>query len=150
MPSLLSEFMDSSKIQWLKTNFGLIIFTLIILAITWSGVKTIQTNFDLQKKIATIEQQNTITDLQNANIKLQNEYFKSDQYLELAARQQLGLAAPGETVWLVPEKVAMRYVNPDLTLGDTPSKTTTDNHSKLVKNLLAWRDFLLGHKLVSD
>src|SRR5476651_2157723 len=107
---------NSARIKQLTDvrNVGLYVFALIVLAITWSGVKTVQNNYQLQKQISTLKQQNYVTYLQNSNTALQNQYLQTNQYLELAARQNFGLAAPGETVLLVPKSVAMKYVDPSL------------------------------------
>lgn len=124
-------------------NIGLYIFTVIVLAISWSTVKTIQTNYDLQKKVATLEEQNKILQLQNENAKLENKYFETDKYLELAARQSLGLAAPGEKVLLIPREVALKHVNQKL-FEEIISPPPVDDRSKIIRNLHEWRDFLLG------
>ena len=132
-------------------NVALYIFAIIVLAITWSGVKAVQTNYQLQKQISTIKQQNNVLYLQNANIALQNEYLQTDQYLDLAARQNFGLAAPGETVLLIPKSVAMKYVDPALAVSPVTagSGSTTNGPTGVAKNLEDWRDFLLGRKLFS-
>lgn len=126
-------------------NIGLYIFGLIALSITWSGIKVVQTNYGLQKQIATLEQEAAISDLQNANLNLKNQYYQTDQFLELAARRQFGLALPGEKMLLVPKDIALKYI----------TKTTPDtnvNTSALLKdlnkppyqlNLEAWIDFFL-------
>jgi cell division protein FtsB len=132
-------------------NIGLYIFALIVLAITWSGVKTVQRNYELQKKISEIKQQNTVIDLQNQNTDLQNKYFQTDEYVELAARQNLGLAAPGEKVLIVPKSVAMKYVDPSLSSSGNAADSGSFNHrSKYVKNMESWRDFLLGRRSSKD
>ncbi len=131
-------------------NVGLYIFTLIVVVISWSGVKTVQKNYELQKKISVLAQQNAVLKLQNENTALQNKYFETDQYLELAARQNLGLAAPGEQVLLVPKSLAMKYVDPSLAPKTNQVSTTADNRPKYIRNLEAWRDFLLGRTLLSD
>ncbi len=133
-------------------NIGLCIFGIVILAIAWSGAKTVQNNYELQKKISALQQENTVLWLQNSNTALQNQYYTTDQYLELSARQNLGLAAPGEQVLLVPKDVAMRYIDPKLDEETTSSSQpiAPDNRATYVKNLESWRDFLLGRKLSSD
>jgi cell division protein FtsB len=88
---------------------GQIIFVIIVLLISWSGIKSIQTNYNLQKQISTIKQQNEVQKLQNENLSLQNQYYNSNQYLELSARQNFGLADPGEKEIVVPASVAMSY-----------------------------------------
>ncbi len=130
-------------------NIGLYIFGIVVLAIAWSGAKTVQSNYDLQKRISTLQQQNTVLSLENQNTQLQNQYFKTSQYLELSARQNLGLAAPGESVLLVPQATAMRYIDPSI--GQTFSQVKAiDNRKSYVKNLESWRDFLLGRKALTD
>lgn len=126
-------------------NVALYIFALIVLAITWSTIKTIQNNYDLQKQISVLKQQNDILALQNNNQRLQNQYYQTDAYQELAARQNLGLAAPGEKILLVPQKIALKYA------GSTPVNAISeggqvDDRSSLVKHIEAWRDFLLGRQ----
>ncbi|MEO8104907.1 MAG: septum formation initiator family protein [Candidatus Saccharibacteria bacterium] len=86
---------------------GQLAFVIIVLLISWSGVKAIQTNYALQQQIVALQQQNSLTQLQDNNQKLSNEYYNSDQYLELAARENFGLAAPGEKELIVPRSVAL-------------------------------------------
>ena len=147
----LKNFWKSGRRQQLTDarNVGLYIFALVVLAITWSGVKTVQTNYELQKQISTLKQQNEVLKLQNENIALQNKYYQTNQYLELAARQYYGLAAPGEKVWLVPKDAALKYVDQSLSQQNTAEKTE-DKRSKYAKNFEAWRNFLLGRKILSD
>jgi len=128
-------------------NIALIIFGVIVLAIAWSGAKTVQNNYQLQKQIAALQQQNNVLWLQNGNTYLQNQFYMTDEYLELSARQNLGLAAPGEEVLLVPKRVAMRYVDPTLVTKENEAAIPNDSRSKLTKNLEAWRDFLLGRQI---
>lgn len=125
-------------------NIGLYVFCLVVLAIAWSGAKTVQSNYELQKKISTLKQENDILWLQNSNTYLQNQYYKTNQYQELSARQNLGLAAPGEQVLLVPKDVALRYVDPKLEKNVSTKAQPPDNRATYVKNIEAWRDFLLG------
>ncbi len=147
MQQTLKNFWKSSRRKELTDvrNIGLYLFALIVLAITWSGVKTLQTNYELQKQISTLKQQNEVLGLQNGNTELQNKYFQTDQYLELAARQYFGLAAPGEKVMLIPKDVAMKYIDQSLS-PQSPSKNSANESSQFIKNFQAWRDFLLGRK----
>jgi cell division protein FtsB len=99
---------------------GLIGFGIIAVLVSWSGVKTIESNYVLQKQISEQIQKNDVAKLENTNAALKNEYYKTDEFLELAARRQFGKAAPGETVLIVPKKVSLKYTS------DLP-KTTTEN-----------------------
>src|SRR6478609_4387532 len=75
---------------------GMMLFMLVVLLISWSGVKSIQTNYELQKQIAAVEQQNAVQKLKNTNVGLENEYYNTASYQDLQARLNFGLAAPGE------------------------------------------------------
>ena len=88
---------------------GLLVFLIIVLLISWSGVKAIQTNYTLQKQISQLKQENQVQQLENNNLNLQNEYYNSDQYLELAARQNFALGDPGETELIVPASIALAH-----------------------------------------
>jgi cell division protein FtsB len=147
----VKKIWNSKKFQRLidMRNIVLYLFAVIVLAITWSGVKTVQRNYELQKKIAELKQQNTVIDLQNQNTNLKNKYLETDEFLELAARQNLGLAAPGEKVMIVPKNVSMKYVDPTLEQSSVKSTNQPPDHrSRYAKNLEAWRDFLLGRKSI--
>jgi cell division protein FtsL len=123
---------------------GLMVFLVIVLLVSWSGVKAIDTNYGLQKEISKLEQENTVQKLANENLRLQNEYYKTPQYLELAARKDFGLAAAGETVLVVPKHVALAHT------VDLPKSTATrqaadkDDSKKPAyeRNFNAWLDFL--------
>ncbi len=121
---------------------ALLLFLVIVLLVSWSGVKTIETNYALQKQISALKQQNGVKKLANANLKLENDYFTTPQYLDVAARQDFGLAAPGETVLNVPRSVALAY-----TVGlpkVTTAKEAEDQpkQSRYQHNFQAWMDFL--------
>jgi cell division protein FtsB len=86
---------------------GLLAFGIIAVLITWSGLKVAKTNYDLEKKISQLEQRNSVEQLENDNLRLRNEYYKSGQYLELAVRSKFNKAASGEKLYLIPREVEM-------------------------------------------
>lgn len=85
---------------------GLLIFGVIALLVTWSGIGAIESNYSLQKQITSLQQQNQLQTLQNNNLQLQNEYYNTSEYLELQDRQIFGKGLPGEKLILVPQAVA--------------------------------------------
>jgi cell division protein FtsB len=120
---------------------GQVVFVIIVLLISWSGIKTIQTNYSLQKQISSLRQQNDVQKLQNGNLELQNEYYNSDQYLDISARQNFGLAAPGEKMVIVPEKVALAHT---VQLpSDAKKVTATDKKPVYQRNFESWVNFFL-------
>ena len=118
---------------------GLVLFVVITLLITWSGVKVIETNYRLQREIAVFEQQNAIRELQNRNTELQNQFYETDEYLDLEARRNFGLAAPGETVYVVPKAAALARVLPA-----EASEEAAAQEASAPSNFSLWIDFLFG------
>jgi cell division protein FtsB len=126
-------------LQDLRT-LGLLAFLVIALIITWSGAKIIETNYTLQRDIAALQQQNAVNKLENRNLELENQYYDTDEYLELEARKNFGLAAPGEKVIVVSKEAALRNTTPE-PAAIAPKKE--EKRSKQQQNFDAWMDFLL-------
>ena len=122
-------------------NVGLLVFTVIVLLISWSGVKSIQTNYGLQGQITKLQQENSVQELENNNLALQNQYLGTAQYLEVSARENLGLAAPGETELLVPKEVALAHTVKQPGAEATVSKVPKQPFWQ--RNFQAWIDFFL-------
>ncbi|HEX4774233.1 MAG TPA: septum formation initiator family protein [Candidatus Saccharimonadales bacterium] len=127
---------------------GQLLFVVIVLLISWSGVKTIQSNYGLQKQITALNQQNELQKLQNDNLALQNQYFNSNQYLELSDRQNFGMAAPGEKEVVVPASVAQAYTV-DLPELDNPS-TAAVKQPVYQRNFQSWVNFFLHRQPSSN
>jgi cell division protein FtsB len=123
-------------------NIGLLAFGVIALLVTWSGIKVVQTNYDLQKQISAMQQQNEVKRLENGNMALQNQYLQSDQYLELAARRHFNKAAPGEKLLIVPKSVALAHTV-DIKIPSVITPEQGDVSPWYEKNFNAWLDFLL-------
>ena len=130
-------------------SLGLLAFGVVALLVTWSGVKAVQTNYDLQKQIASIEQTNSVQKLENDNQRLRNEYYKSDEFLELAARRQFGKAMPGETLYLVPKNVAYLYA-PENKIANQTEKKPQTHKPAWQKNFEAWINFYMHRTNVVD
>lgn len=133
----------SQKIKTLSDTrvLSLIAFGVVALLVTWSGVKVIQKNYELDKKITISKQKNEVQKLENENMRLKNEYFRSAQYLELSARRQFGKAAPGERLYVVPESVALSKTI-DIPKDQKITATNTKAKSKAQQNFDAWMNFL--------
>lgn len=122
---------------------GMLMFLVVALLISWSGIKVIETNYQLQKEIAQARQKREVGKLENRNLELENKYFETDEYLELEARKNFGLAAPGETVFVVPKQVAMKYVD-ESKLPASSDMDEASNKPTWQKNMQAWLGFLFN------
>jgi cell division protein FtsB len=119
---------------------GQVLFVIIVLMISWSGIKTIQTNYGLQKQITALAQQDQLQKLKNDNLALQNDYYNSKQYLELSARQNFGLAAPGEKEIIVPKTVALAHT---VDLPKSTDQAVAARQPAYQRNFQSWTNFFL-------
>lgn len=146
---MISKTKINEKIKLLSDVrvIGLLAFFAVILMVSFSSVRVLQTNFELQKKENELQQVNEIKKLENENLKFKNVYFESDEYLELTARRQFNKALPGEELYVIPESVAKRYVKdtPKVATSEEELRQEEENKPTYQRNLEAWRDFLL-HK----
>jgi cell division protein FtsB len=126
-------------------TLGMIVFGIIALLVTWSSVRVVETNYELQKQISAMQQKTNVQQLANNNLKLQNQYFNTPEYLELAARRHFNKAAPGEKLLIVPKTVALKHTI-DLpkpkTTADHITETVEASGSSFQRNFNAWLDFL--------
>lgn len=122
-------------------NVGLLVFTVIVLLISWSGVKAIQANYGLQKQIARLQQENDVQNLENTNLALQNQYYNTGQYREVMARQNLGLAVPGETELLISKDVALAHTVKQP--NTTAESSAVPKQPIWQRNFEAWMNFFL-------
>jgi cell division protein FtsB len=122
-------------------NIGLLVFTAIVLLISWSGVKSIQTNYGLQKQVVRLTQENQVQNLENADLALQTQYLNTPQYMEITARQNLGLGTSGETELLVSNDVALAYTVKQP--GTTTVASAVPKQPLWQRHFEAWIDFFL-------
>jgi len=122
-------------------NLGMLIVVIIVLLVTWSGIKSVQTNYGLEKQITKLQQQNDLTKLQNENQALNNAYYQSSQYREVTARENFGLSAPGETELLVPKEVALAHTVKQP--SDSQQPTEIPSQPFWQRNFQAWLNFFL-------
>ncbi len=122
---------------------GFIVFGVLVLLVSWSGVSVIETNFELQKQVSKLEQENQVSQLENNNLKLQNEYYNSNQYLELTARRQFGKGQPGEKLLLVPASIAKKYTVDIPAPSKQTDATPTLTKPLWQRNIESWVDFFM-------
>ena len=117
------------------------IIAIVAVSVTWTSVRIVQRNYRLQKEISALQQEVEVAKLEVENQKLQNAYYQSDAFLELAAKRQLNKAEPGEKLIIVPKSVALANVTPE------PELEETTDQKKQLSNWQAWLEFLSGRAL---
>src|SRR5665647_2250574 len=96
------------KNDYLTLN-NVVIFIAFVIAANWiwGSLQMMQRNFTLQKELDDKSRQLIVAQLDTANAKLEQRYYQTDEYKELAVRQQLGLVTPGESVLILPANSAV-------------------------------------------
>lgn len=124
---------------------GLLVFGVITLLVSWSGLQVIEANYQLQQQVARLEQQSQVQQLENNNLKLSNQYYNTDQFLELQARREFGKGAPGEKLLLVPKEVALAHTidtkTTKVSAKQSPTKPTYQ------RNFETWMTFFFHRPL---
>lgn len=120
-------------------NNGVLLVALLIASTwVWSTIETIQRNFVLQQQVDAMAQEIAVADLQNKTLELQKNYYNSEQYLELSARERLGVASPGEKLLVLPPNTVRPAAAPVITSDQTPITSRS--------NFAQWMYFLFGKK----
>ena len=116
-------------------NASLIVALIISASWIWGAVATLQKNYLHQRQVDANSQQIEIMKLQNQNLQFQQAYLKSDEFLELSARQKLGLALPGERLVILPSSDGVT---------DTPENTPVTTIDEEYDNFSRWMAFFFG------
>ena len=120
-------------------NVVITIALLVGLGWAWASIGVMQRNYDLQKEVDGKMRQQKLLDLENQALAYEQKYYQTREYQELAIRDRLGLASPGEKVLLLP---------PNSQAAEKMSQTATapsaQTLEKPVDNMQQWVNFLFG------
>lgn len=125
-------------------NLGMLVIVVVALSVSWTSIKVIQRNYNLMKQISVLEQEVKLGEVLEENQKLTNEYYKTETYLEIAARKQFNKAFPGEKLMIVPKSVALKNVpasNDDMKQDKKPEEK--------LRNWQLWIRFLSGRAITN-
>lgn len=105
----------------------------------WGSLGVMQRNYDLQKEIDLKQRQLQLIQVETSSLQLEQRYYNTREYQELAVRQDLGLGLPGEKVLILPPNTQAAK-DADASLTNTTVITTAQ-----LSNLQQWVDFLFGN-----
>ncbi len=118
-------------------NVVLAIALLIAASWVWGSVQAMQRNYALEKELDAKRRELRLVELETELLKYQQRYYQSDEYKELAVREKLGLALPGEKVLVLPPNTAAAKESDTKTEELLPVRAVPSN-------LQQWINFLLG------
>jgi cell division protein FtsB len=104
----------------------------------WGSLGVMQRNYVLQKQVDDKQQQLLVAELDTETAQLQQRYYQTNEYQELAARQDLGLASPGESVLILPPN-SQAAID-----ADNATAKSAVVAGPPIGNLGQWMNFLFG------
>lgn len=118
---------------------NVVIGVAIVIAASWAwgSISMMQRNFGLQKEVESKKRELQLTELEVVTLQYQQNYYRSDEYKELAARERLGLALEGEKVLMLPP-------NSQAAKQEPGSRTVSTGTGRTVSNFEQWMRFLMG------
>ena len=127
------------KHDYLQLN-TIVLAAALVLALywAWQSVVRLQQNYSQQRELDAKRRQLTLTELETQTLQYQKNYYESAEYKELAARQKLGLVAPGEKILILPKNTVS--AQDDARAAATTSSAKEERSS----NLEQWVQFLVG------
>ena len=137
----IRKFIYHVRHKYLTFN-NLVIMTAFLIALgwVWGSLQVMQRNYGLQKEVDYKRRQLQLAELQKDSLELQQRYYQTNEYKELAARESLGLVMPGEKVLILPENSEAVKKSDTKTSGSASQVVPQDKTS----NMEQWLNFLFG------
>ncbi len=131
---------------WLKRDFfvfdNVLIFIAIVLCLlwTWGTIGSLSRNWALAQELISRQRERALLELEVETLELENEYYHSAEYQELAARKYQGRKLPGETMIYLPSNSEAAKTKHVADVVASSPKT------KEMSNFEQWMAFLFGMK----
>ena len=124
--------------NYFTTNNLVVLIGLFVAASwVWGSVQAMERNYALQKEIDFKRRELRLSELETQKLQFEQNYFKSDEYKELAVREKLGLINPGEKVLILPPNSEAASADEKKAAADVPRAVPESNFQ-------AWVNFLFG------
>lgn len=125
--------------RWFSQDrFGFFVAVIVCLAWTYGAVSSASRNWQLEQRLNSKRRELRLLELEIDTIELENQYYASEEYQELAAREKQNKVAEGETLIYLPEntdyaKHKNKIVQP--VINEEPEEKT---------NFEQWMSFVFG------
>lgn len=120
-------------------NIILFIALVLCFSFTWGAISSMSRNWDLAQELANHQREKALLELEVETLELENTYYLSDEYQELAARKYRNKKLPGETMIYLPDNSTAAQDKHSLAAADD----STDSGAEL-SNFQQWLKFLFG------
>ena len=141
----MSESEVPKKRFWSQRNFFAFDNVLVFIAAgcclmwTWGSISAMTRNWTLSQELIERERQTALLELEVETLELENEYYYSNDYIELSARKYQNKKLPGETMIYLPANSEAANAKHD-NINNTDSAVDTPQ----LANFEQWMAFLFG------
>lgn len=119
-------------------NVILAIAIILCISWTWRAISSMSRNWDLAQRLSNREKDLAISTLEVNNLEAENEYYKTAEYQELAARRQQNKKLSGETLIYLPNNTESAKAK------HQAIEEATEEKEDEPSNLEQWISFLFG------
>lgn len=113
---------------------------IVALGWVWGSLGVMQRNYTLQQTLNRKNQELQLAELETRSLELEQLYFKTEEFQELAVRARLGKGLPGEKVLILPKQVET-----DASILPTTNRPSV--RTAPPSNFEQWLNFLFGRQL---
>lgn len=112
----------------------LVLMVVIVAVAVWMAmvIQVLNNNYKLQRQVDNAKLDSQMLELENQNLRLEQLYYRTDEYMELSARSLLGKALPGEHLVVLPR------------VSHASKAKRSGNAVATKSNFDQWLDFLFG------
>lgn len=112
----------------------LVLMVVIVAVAVWMAmvIQVLNNNYKLQRQVDNAKLDSQMLELENQNLRLEQLYYRTDEYMELSARSLLGKALPGEYLVVLPR------------VSHASKAKRSGNAVATKSNFDQWLDFLFG------
>lgn len=121
-------------------NIVIIVAVVLCLAWTYGSITSMTRNWTLAQELMSRQHERALLELEVETLELENEYYLSEEYQEIAARKYHNKKLPGETVIYLPANSAeakQKDADSNSIVVDAPAPETMSNFEQ-------WMAFLFG------
>ena len=87
---------------------GMLIVGVFGVTVVFSSLRVVTQNYQLLQKIAVLEEENRLIEIQNRNKEIENQYYASPEFAELKVRRVNGKAAGGGRIYTIDDSVGLQ------------------------------------------
>ncbi len=120
---------------FVASNIILFIAVFLCFLFTFYSITAMSRNWELAERVASAEKNKQLLELEVETMELENEYYKSQEYQELAARHFQNKKLPGENLVYLP-------ANSDYAKNKHNNSEVAT--SQTLSNFAQWMKFLFG------